>query len=130
MGGPSHNRCGSLCDQGAACVVKPVTRMKDDNMLRIPQINSANNPGSSGWCIHCAELRKLGAPNSSRERANSHPWDDLLEQVLRSWEITLRAALLLVIALAGVVAIVVALGVSGPGSVLDLPYYIVLRGRI
>lgn len=98
-------------------------------MLRIPQINSANNLEPPVWCVHCAGLRKPDTAYSPGDR-NSHPWDGLLELVLRSWETTLRAALLLGIAFAGATTVVLALSMTGSGTVLDLLYYLVLRGRI
>lgn len=99
-------------------------------MLRIPQINSANNRESAVWCAHCVELHRFATTRGPGDRTGSHPWDGSLALVLRSWETTLRAALLLAIALAGAVAVVLALSMAGAGTVFDLLSYIVLRGRI
>lgn len=98
-------------------------------MARIPQINSANNPESPDRCVYCAELFNLGTARSPWDRAQGHQWIGLLERVLQSWHVTLRAALLLVIALAVALAIIVVLGTAGPYTVLDLPCYIIRRGR-
>jgi hypothetical protein len=62
-------------------------------------------------------------------RADGQAWVGLAERILRSWGTTWRAALLLVIALAGIAAIVLALGIAGPFTVVDLLYFLVHRGH-
>jgi hypothetical protein len=92
-------------------------------MLSVPRINSPNNPESPDRCPCCAEL-------FSARQWDGHPWVGLAEHVLRSWRMTSRAALLLVIGLAGAVAIVLALGSTGPFTVVDLPYLLLRRGHV
>ena len=81
-------------------------------------INTTKNSNSPDRCFHHSEL----AGHDTR----SNPWPGLAAEVLRSWDTTLRAALLLVIAILGVVAIIVAKCVVAPFAITDLIYQIKL----
>jgi hypothetical protein len=60
---------------------------------------------------------------------DSHMWVGLLDRVLRSWHTTLRATVFLLVALAGIVAIIVTLGIAGPHTVVGLSCCMIRRGR-
>lgn len=62
----------------------------------------------------------LPPPDLSDPRDPSNPWPTLLAEVLRSWQTTIRAALLLALVVLLVVAIILAHCTMAPFTIFDI----------
>ena len=83
-----------------------------------PAINTTKDYGSPDRCVRCGEERGDAAGN---------PKMGLIDHFLGSWHTTLRAVLLLVIAIAGGVAVIATTGIVGLPAMAIVTYHLAPR---